>query len=994
MNSKFYVAGASNLVGDVSLNSKLIVGDDVSLNGKFYVYGASNLVGDVSMNSKLIVGNDVSLNSKLYVATTSNLVGDVSMNSKLIVGNDVSLNSKFYVAGSSNLVGDVSMNSKLIVGDDVSLNSKFYVAGASNLVGDVSMNSKLIVGNDVSMNSKLFVATTSNLVGDVSLNSKLIVGDDVSLNSKFFVAGASNLVGDVSMNSKLIVGYDVSLNSKLYVAGASNLVGDVSMNSKLIVGGDVSFNNDVDISGTLTVLTHLKLPVGNTVARPNTINESISAGYIRYNTDNSQFEGYGPGDSWGSLGGVINVAQNTKIIASSPEPDSSNNELQFFTAPTGNTLSSAAIERMRILASGDISMNKKLSVGGDVSLNSKLDVANTLTMTNNASIVLTADSNSSIIYPDSTQQISAYTGAGLLAGTYDNASITIDNQGRIIAISSGIYYGLPFYQASTTTSLAYSPVIRLGFGNYNFWNENIFSTFKVSITVTYGTNFASVYSLDCYLNIYPYRLVSASQTSLTSQSNNLETNAINGNTSFSYTDATYAPNGRYFWSHGSFSTGTISSGYVQIVILAGGYWGFQIKNPNNGNPCMISMSVKQMNKSIGGKLTLENLSGYNNYYNQGFGEVTRRSGHLGLPFYQASTTTVSAYPDPINLGWSNYSSWNQNAFSTFKVSISVIHGTSFVNVYTLDCYLNIYPYRLVSATQTPLNAQINNVESNTINGNSSFIYTDATYAPNGRYFWSHGAVTSGNMYGGYVQLVISAGGHWGFQIKNPNVGSSYIINMTVEQTNQATGGTLSLANVPFGYTYYTQGFGTFTGGYYPELPYYQASTTTVGAYPDPINLGWSNYSSWNSNIFSTFKVSISVIHGTSFASVYTLDCYVNIYPYRLVSSTQTPLNAQINNVETNAINGNSSFSYTDPTYAPNGRYFWSHELRTTGSINSGYVQMVISSGGYWGFQIKNPNVGNSYMISISVEQTNKAIGGTMSLENIPFGYEYYTQGFN
>jgi hypothetical protein len=488
--------------------------------------------------------------------------------------------------------------------------------------------------------------------------------------------------------------------------------------------------------------------------------------------------------------------------------------------------------------------------------------------------------------------------------------------------------------------------------------------------------------------------VSASQTSLTSQTNNLETNAINGNTSFLYTDPTYAPNGRYFWSHGTFSTGTISSGYVQLVISAGGYWGFQIKNPNNGNPCIISMSVKQMNKAIGGTLTLENLSGYNNYYNQGFGELTRRSGHLGLPFYQALTTTSVAYPDPINLGWSNYSSWNPNVFSTFKVSISVIHGTDFVNVYTLDCYLNIYPYRLVSATQTPLNAQINNVESNAINGNSSFTYTDATYAPNGRYFWSHGAVTTGSMYGGYVQLVISAGGHWGFQIKNPDEGSPYIINMTIEQTNQATGGTLTLANVPFGYTYYTQGFGTFTGGYYPELPYYQASTTTVGAYAEPINLGWSNYSSWNSNIFSTFKVSISVIHGTNFASIYTLDCYVNIYPYRLVSSTQTPLNVQNNNVETNAINGNSSFSYTDPTYAPNGRYFWSHELRTTGSINGGYVQMVISSGGYWGFQIRNPVVGNSCMISISVEQTNKAIGGTMSLENIPFGYEYYTQGFN
>nr|NQU90040.1 T9SS type A sorting domain-containing protein [Bacteroidota bacterium] len=280
----------------------------------------------------------------------------------------------------------------------------------------------------------------------------------------------------------------------------------------------------------------------------------------------------------------------------------------------------------------------------------------------------------------------------------------------VSSISSGIYFGLPFYQASTITSSAYSPIIRLGFGNYNFWNENVFSTFKVSISVIYGTNFTSVYTLDCYLNIYPYRLVSASQTSLTVQTNNLETNAINGNTSFSYTDPTYAPNGRYFWTHGSFSTGTISSGYVQMVIPASGYWGFQIKNPNAGNSCIISMSVKQMNRAIGGTLTLENLSGYMNNYNQGFGTVTKRSGHLGLPFFQASTTTVSAYSTPFKLGWSNYSSWNPNTFSTFKVSISVIHGTSFENVYTLNGYLNIYPYRLVSASQTPLNTQINNLE--------------------------------------------------------------------------------------------------------------------------------------------------------------------------------------------------------------------------------------------------------------------------------------------
>lgn len=581
------------------------------------------------------------------------------------------------------------------------------------------------------------------------------------------------------------------------------------MNSKLLVSGDVSLNANVDISGTLSVLTHLKLPVGNTIARPNTINEAISAGYIRYNTDNSQFEGYGPGDSWGSLGGVINVAQNTKIIASSPEPDSKNNELQFYTAPTGNTISSAAIERMRIMASGDVSMNEKLSVGGDVSFNSVVDIANTLTMTNNSSIVLTGNTSTNtygnITYSDSTQQISAYTGAGTLEGTYDNISMTIDSQGRITAISSGNYTGLPYYQASTTTSSAYPPIINLGFSNYGIWNSNVFSTFKVSISVIYGTNFASVYSINCFLNIYPYRLVSATQTSLIVQSNDLQTNAINGNSSFTYTDPIYAPNGRHFWAHGINTTGSMNGGYVQVVVSAGGYWGIQIKNPNVGNPCIISMSVQQINKVIGGSLSLENLSQYSNYYSQGFGEFAS-GAYSALPFYQASNTTAFAYPEPIYIGWSDYSSWNPNAFSTFKVSITVIHGTNLVSTYSLDCYLNIYPYRLVSAAQTPLNSQINNMESNAINGNTSFSYTNPTYAPNGRYFWAHGINSTGSMYEGYVQLVISKGGYWGFQIRNPVVGNLCIISMSVEQINKGIGGTLSLEIVPFGYEYYTNGF--------------------------------------------------------------------------------------------------------------------------------------------------------------------------------------------
>ena len=239
--------------GDVSLNSKLFVADDVSFNTELMVGGDVSLNGklfvmdDVSFNAELIVGGDVSLNSKLFVAD------DVSFNTELMVGGDVSLNSKLFVAD------DVSFNTELMVGGDVSVNSKLFVAD------DVSFNTELMVGGDVSLNSKLFVAddvslNTELLVGgDVSLNSKLFVADDVSLNTKLMVGG------DVSMNSKLFVAEDVSFNEKLTVSNVTtlnsvlNVIGDASLNSKLFVSNDVSLNSNVSVGGDMSVNGDLEI---------------------------------------------------------------------------------------------------------------------------------------------------------------------------------------------------------------------------------------------------------------------------------------------------------------------------------------------------------------------------------------------------------------------------------------------------------------------------------------------------------------------------------------------------------------------------------------------------------------------------------------------------------------------------------------------------------------------------------------------------------------
>jgi hypothetical protein len=102
--------------------------------------------------------------------------------------------------------------------------------------------------------------------------------------------------------------------------GALTVAGGAAVAKKLYVGDDLSVGGDLTVTGPI-----LKLPSGNTASRPS----SAVQGYIRYNSETSQFEGFGAGDTWGSLGGVSDVDQNTKILAEDGAGTNDNN-LRFF----------------------------------------------------------------------------------------------------------------------------------------------------------------------------------------------------------------------------------------------------------------------------------------------------------------------------------------------------------------------------------------------------------------------------------------------------------------------------------------------------------------------------------------------------------------------------------------------------------------------------------------------------------------------------------------
>jgi len=328
-------------------------------------------------NCNVVVGND-----NKHANNAANIVysyiNNQSNQSALSFGFTQNENKMLIRADGKVGIGTTSPGSFLTVQGDT------YIAAGLFVGDDVSMNNRLYVLNDVSFMNKLHVSN------NVTFNNRLYVANDVTINNRLYVAN------DASFMNKLYVANDASFMNKLYVAN------DASFMNKLYVANDASFNNNVDIRGyvgigksnpvvalDISYTDAIRVPCGTTAQRPVNIlttDKNKYIGSIRYNNENQQFEGFGPGNDWNSLNGSFNISQNTKILTSFPLPNSTNNELMFFTAPTGNVDPTGGIERMRIMSSGDISMNNRLYVLNDVSLNNNLYVKNKLTVDNDVSL--------------------------------------------------------------------------------------------------------------------------------------------------------------------------------------------------------------------------------------------------------------------------------------------------------------------------------------------------------------------------------------------------------------------------------------------------------------------------------------------------------------------------------------------------------------------------------------------------------------------------------
>ena len=134
-----------------------------------------------------------------------------------------------------------------------------------------------------------------------------------------------------------------------------------------VTGGEtIDFKDTVSITGNLGVgklipsaSVHISgsdgiiIPVGTSAQR----SSNALKGEIRFNTDTQTYEGY-DGNNWGSLGGMTDVDQDTKIT-SEDSAGVDNDELKFFTAGD---------ERLRILADGHISASGNITSSANLKI--------------------------------------------------------------------------------------------------------------------------------------------------------------------------------------------------------------------------------------------------------------------------------------------------------------------------------------------------------------------------------------------------------------------------------------------------------------------------------------------------------------------------------------------------------------------------------------------------------------------------------------------------
>ena len=328
------------VTGDLDIDGALGLGTDLTIGGTLTVVGITDLQDQVTAASLNV--SDLTSGRVVYVSTNGELVDSDQLKfngSTLVVGYDSAgpANRLEIDATTGNLttIGDVSVGGTLGVTGETTL--------ASAIISDLTDNRILIAGTAGAVEDDAnltFNGTTLNVgAGNFTVT---VASGNTGIAGTLGVTGeatlASATVSDLTATRLVFAGTAGSLVDSAdlaFITGTStlNLTGQLNVDNVRVDGNTISISDtDGDLTltpngaGVLIVNStqYMKIPVGTLAQRPVGV-----AGAIRYNTTDNRFEGFASGN-WTGLGGVIDVDQNTYIIAET-SPGANNNDLEFYT---------------------------------------------------------------------------------------------------------------------------------------------------------------------------------------------------------------------------------------------------------------------------------------------------------------------------------------------------------------------------------------------------------------------------------------------------------------------------------------------------------------------------------------------------------------------------------------------------------------------------------------------------------------------------------------
>ena len=433
-----------NAVGLVAITGDLTVSGDTTLSNTITVQDSAYITGNLDLGSNLTVAGDTTFANTITVQDSAYITGNLD------IGGDVtSTGTAFTISAETGTDDEVSLGDTITfeAGEGITTtvsNSNIKIEGelasdtnkgvASFSTDNFSVTSGVVtikdngvaLGTETTGNYMSGISGTANeitvshtpgegssatisLPDDVTIGQDLGVTRNLNVTGTFSVGGVTTFTGGTRFATSHAVMLDGVAVNNVNRAGIAidrpstdsavvqwNEFGDYweagttdGVNRLALQNDSATFSN---IYQTGTGAT--RLPAGTTLQRP-----TARQGQVRYNTDLSAFEGYS-GSNWGSLGGLIDVDQDTYIVTERVE-SSDSDTLQFYAAGTKvatlNTTSFDIEEPINVndttQASGTTS--GALIVDGGVGIAKNAHVGGTLDVTGIARLNKTTDATSS-----------------------------------------------------------------------------------------------------------------------------------------------------------------------------------------------------------------------------------------------------------------------------------------------------------------------------------------------------------------------------------------------------------------------------------------------------------------------------------------------------------------------------------------------------------------------------------------------------------------------